>query len=229
MPFRMLDYTCALMKQHLAQGHKKIPCIEGLVIYSGGKSPYPAPTEILECFDHPALAKQIMFGSKLGLVDLNQIQERVLAQHDDADILELLLRQGSKGTFVEWLRAHPDVLEKLFARSYKNGGIFYMFIVEREYEPKEILDLIDEIAPDKKEAFMTAAQQLMQEGRLEGRLEGRQEGVQLTRESVVKNMLSDGMEPTRIAKLASLSLEEVEKIAQQASNWPHQDLFPNKA
>lgn len=41
MPFRMLRYKLAIMKQHLDQGSKKLPTLISMLFYHGKKGPYP--------------------------------------------------------------------------------------------------------------------------------------------------------------------------------------------
>lgn len=39
MPFRMLRYKLAIMKQHLDQGHKKLPAVIPMLFYHGKRDP----------------------------------------------------------------------------------------------------------------------------------------------------------------------------------------------
>ena len=47
MPFRILQYNVLLMEEHLAQGHKQLPIVINLCLYSGQQSPYPYSIDIV--------------------------------------------------------------------------------------------------------------------------------------------------------------------------------------
>ena len=50
LPFKVLEYNVMICREHIRQGHKELPLIANLVIYSGKKSPYPYSLDIYDCF-----------------------------------------------------------------------------------------------------------------------------------------------------------------------------------
>lgn len=52
----------------------------------------------------------------------------------------------------------------------------------------------------------------LQKGRKEGRNEGRNEGQQEATERIARAMLEDGQEPSQVAKLTGLSLQQLDKL-----------------
>lgn len=52
----------------------------------------------------------------------------------------------------------------------------------------------------------------LQKGRKEGRNEGRNEGQQEAAKRIARAMLEDGLEPSQVAKLTGLSLQQLDKL-----------------
>ena len=87
MPFRMLKYQLAIMQQYLHQGHKKLPVVVPLLFYTG-KNLYPYSVNLMDCFEEPKLAKELMFKS-LQLIDLSQIPDAEIRTHKSVAMLEM--------------------------------------------------------------------------------------------------------------------------------------------
>lgn len=118
----MLEYDVIISREHIRQGHKELPLVANLVLYSGKKTPYPCSLDIYDCFQAPDMARALMFKS-LELVDLGQAPEEELATHGHADMLELLLRQSRESTFLEWIEKDPDIVHTLAKRDYWESGL----------------------------------------------------------------------------------------------------------
>ncbi len=61
--FRLMRYSISAMQRHLEQGHEKLPLVIPVLFYHGKIQPYPWSTNWLDCFDAPALAKEIYSGT----------------------------------------------------------------------------------------------------------------------------------------------------------------------
>src|SRR5688572_1474284 len=48
LSFRMLEYTVLLMRQHVKEGHKKLPIVLNLCIYASKEGPYPYSLDIFD-------------------------------------------------------------------------------------------------------------------------------------------------------------------------------------
>jgi len=210
-----------MLAAHLAQKKEKekkkqetrLPIILNLCLYSGKKTPYPYSVDIYDCFEDHILARAELF-KPLPLIDLGQIEEEELAQHGTADLLEMLLKQSQKRTFLRWMQNNPEAMRKLLVRFYGISGIMYILGVEQEYSPEEVLQTIESIVPQRKEDIMTAAQQLGE--KYEQR--GIQQGMQIKALEIAENMLSElHLDVETVAQATGLSREELIKIQEETS------------
>jgi predicted transposase/invertase (TIGR01784 family) len=199
----MLTYNVALMEQHLSQGHKQLPMIINLCLYAGIRSPYPYPTDIYDCFEDANLAREEMF-KPFNLIDLTVLSEQELLQDGQADLLEILLKQGIKREFLSWITKNKELIAKLFDRVYTESGIIYILDTDEKNDPQELIDAIITVVPDKKEIIMTAAQQLRQQGI--------QEGIHTKAIDIAKNMLKKGFDISFIQEMTGLTQETIENI-----------------
>ncbi len=213
LPFRFLQYNVAMLTEHLSQNKKEktkqqhFPTILNLCLYTGKKTPYPYSVDIYDCFEDPMLARVTMF-KLLDLIDLGQMEEEELSQHDTADLLEMLLKQSRERTYFNWINEHPEEMKKLVDRFYGISGIIYILGVEKKYSAEELLQAIENIAPEKKEDIMTAAQQL--------ELRGELRGIQKEKLSIAKNMLSKlHLDMQTVAKATGLSEEELMRLQEE--------------
>ena len=126
------------MRQHLQEGHKKLPLILNICVYNG-TNPYQGPSTLLDMFEHPELAKQY-FLAGYHLVDLRTDTEERIQQDKQATLVELLLKQGKLRDFYNWIDAHLGLLND--ARiPYAEEGFHYILSVD----PREdILEKLQE-------------------------------------------------------------------------------------
>jgi recombination-promoting nuclease RpnB len=215
LPFRCIEYTVALLSRHRAQNKQgegaKLPTVLYLCLYSGKQTPYPYSLASADCFSDPTLAS-VALPKPLSLVDLGQLSEATLRQHGKVDLLELLLRQSQERTLLKWLESNPTavmrMLDDLFA-IYGMSSIFFILAVERKHSSEEITEAIGNIVPYKKEAIMTAAQQLRQEGRKEGI----QQGMHTKALDIAKNLLSNfHLDMKIISEATGLSEQELMRL-----------------
>jgi len=203
LPFRMLQYNVSLMEEHLAQGHKQLPIVINLCLYSGKKTPYPYSTNIYDCFEDPGLARAAMF-KPLELIDLNTHAQEELAQHGQADLVQILLKHSQKRAFLAWIKANPDLVQRLFKRLYGISGVVYILGVEEKNSAEEIIKAIESVAPNQKENIMTALRQLNQESK--------QEGMQTRNLEIAKGMLKKGYKPNEVKEVTGLHGEEINAL-----------------
>ena len=95
LAFRLLYYIFQLMKRHLDQAHDQLPIVLPMCIYHGNKSPYPYSTDILDCFDDPELAEQLLF-QPFKLIDLTQMTLTEFQEHGAAGLMEVLLQHHNE-------------------------------------------------------------------------------------------------------------------------------------
>jgi predicted transposase/invertase (TIGR01784 family) len=212
LPFRFLQYNVAMLTEHLAQNKEEkkrqnLPTILNLCIYTGKRTPYPYSVDIYDCFEDPIIARTEMF-KPLSLIDLGQMEEEELAKHGTADLLEMLLKQSQRRTYLNWITEHPEEMKKLVDRFYGISGIIYILGIEKRHSAEELLQAIENIVPQRKEDIMTAAQQL--------ELRGEKRGMQQEKLHIAKNMLSKlHLDMQTVAQATGLSEEELMKLQQE--------------
>ena len=220
-PLRQLEYNLPLMRQHLQEGHKKLPLILNICVYNG-LTPYKGPISLLEMFEHPALAKQF-FLEGYHLVDLRSDTEARIQQDKQAALAELVLKQGKLRNFhASWINRHR---EQLNDRSVVYSEEVFHYILTVDPQEDTLEKLKKSLKPKTKEIIMNAAKKLIQQGMQQGRQEGRQEGMQQGRQEgmqegmqqeklgIAKNMLLNlhlGMDV--VQKATGLSIEELSKL-----------------
>lgn len=151
----------------------------------------------------------------LSLIDLGQMEEEELAKHGTADLLEMLLKQSKRRTYLNWITEHPEEMKKLVDRFYGISGIIYILGIEKRHSAEELLQAIENIVPQRKEDIMTAAQQL----ELRGEKRGMQQGMQQEKLHIAKNMLSKLHLGIKAVKEATgLSEEELMKLQEEAKH-----------
>ena len=159
------------MRQHVAQGHSKLPAVINFVIYAG-KPPYKGDKSILDAFAYPELFLETLRRD----VVVNLREER------DTDLL-----RDKKAALAEW--AHERDFCKLIDNidfkltalinesPYGVSVVLYMLNRER-HKPKKLLDKLDE---------------LEQKGIQIGEQRGEQRGMQKGREEAVAELLKKGI------------------------------------
>jgi len=208
MPFRVLEYNVRICRECIDQGHKQLPLIANLVLYSGKQTPYPCSLDIYDCFQEVDMAREMMF-KPLQLVDLGQESEAELATHGKADMLERLLKQSQQETFINWIEKDPELLQTLFEQDYWESGLRYMFDRERQVEGEALAKKLELITPSQKEDIMRTVQTI----REKSRLVGRKEGMRKNQEDMAERLLFKGMGIPFIEDTTGLSAEEIMKIS----------------
>ena len=124
VPLRQLEYNLPLMRQHLNEGHKKLPLILNVCVYNG-TNPYKGPITLLEMFEYPKLAKKYLL-EEYHLVDLRADTEARIQQDKQATLAELLLKQGKLRDFYKWIDEHQAILNDSTI-PYAEEGFHYIF------------------------------------------------------------------------------------------------------
>ena len=198
VPLRQIEYNLPLMRQHLNEGHKKLPLILNICVYSG-TNPYQGSITLLEMFEYPALAKQY-FLEAYHLVDLRVDTEERIHQDKQATLAELLLKQGKLRDFHQWINEHQDLLNDS-SIPYAEEGFHYILTVDPRNDTLEKLQKNAE--PKTKERIMNAAEKLIQQGMQQEKL------------GIAKNMLGKGYTYEVVKELTGLELKQIEKLFQK--------------
>jgi recombination-promoting nuclease RpnB len=215
MPFRMLRYKLAVMKQHLDQGHKKLPAVIPMLFYHGRKRPYPYSLELIDCFEDKEFAKNHFFNPPL-LVDISQVSDDQFLSHKALGPLEIV----QKYIFTSDLESIASSLAQLMkdnrathlAHELFNGLVYYMLKQGKTANVEKVIEILLTIE-DYREDVMNAAQQLeqkgLQKGLEQGREQGLEEGIHLNALAIAKKLIAEGKSIQYIQDLTNLSENEI--------------------
>jgi len=234
MPFRVLRYQVGVMKQHLDQGHPTLPVVIPLLFYRGATSPYPGPTDIFDCFEHPALARATLL-KPFTLIDLSVIPDAQLRTHKSIALLEIIQKHIRAKDVLQFIRDVVELLARYPLPIEKTRSVIQYLLKEGECaDYRQLIEFVTEQAPTYREEFMSIAEQLErkgwqagwqegkriakqleQKGRQEGQQEGRQEGERQKALAIAKNMLAEGIELSLIQKVTGLLDEDIAVLMQK--------------
>ncbi|EHU6799359.1 Rpn family recombination-promoting nuclease/putative transposase [Salmonella enterica] len=94
MAWRMMRYSMAVMDAHLKKGNDTLLVVVPLLFYQGTVRPYPYSTDWMDCFDVPALAREV-YSRPWPLVDVSVMEDSDLQSHRRMALLELVQRDIS--------------------------------------------------------------------------------------------------------------------------------------
>ncbi len=219
LPLRILDYNIELMKQHLNEGNEKLPIIINEVIYAGTESPYPYTIDIMDMFENPALANEVMF-KPAKMTDLTVKTNEELLQDGIAGLMEVMIKQGVLRDHINFIKNNPQLTYSIVNSIFGYTSVLYFLATGEVSNPEELVKAMVEAAPNKEKQIMTAAAQLIQKGRQEGievgvakgRLEGKLEGRQEGKLETAQNMLQKHLSIELIRDITGLSIEQIKAL-----------------
>lgn len=214
MPFRMLRYLCRIMEADIKKKkgkNKKLPLIIPVVYYHGKQAPYPYTTDIIDCFEQPELAKHY-FLKPFHLIDLTQIPDNELVEHDLIGALELTQKHIFERDFLHVL----DLLltSRLLSKLANNNRDFFLHMLQYIAEQGSIDDEerffhhLNKQLPEYRGDIMTVAQQL--ENR--GLHKGMQQGMQQKELDIAKNLLRLGQSDDIILQATGIDKSTLESL-----------------
>jgi predicted transposase YdaD len=218
MPIRMMEYRTAVMRRVLEETGE-VPIVLGICVYTGEK-PYNVAQTLAQMPLNSAMAAKFMAAEQL-LIDLRRIEDKELIKDKEATPLELALKQGGQRDWDNWLKKWKKWIINVFnASPYWGSVLRYIFATEEKKTGEELRDFLIELNPAKKDEIMTAATQLMNQGRQEGELfgmqqgrqQGRQEGRQEGIREAILGMSKAGADQEFIRKSTGLSEAEIKKM-----------------
>lgn len=196
------------MKQHLNEGNKKLPIIINEVIYAGKESPYPYTVDILNMFENPALAKELMFKPPK-MTDLTVKTEEELVKEGVVGLMEVMIKQGICRDHLNWIKNRPHLVYEIVNSPFGYASILYILATDAVNSPEKLKKAIMEAAPNQEKLVMTAAQQLIQEGR--------EVGIELGMEKrsleTAQNMLAKHLAIELISDITGLSVEKIKSLS----------------
>ncbi|ELF9691407.1 Rpn family recombination-promoting nuclease/putative transposase [Salmonella enterica] len=180
MAWRMMRYSMAVMDAHLKKGNDTLPVVVPLLFYQGTVRPYPYSTDWMDCFDVPALAREV-YSRPWPLVDVSVMEDSDLQSHRRMELLELVQRDIRHRDAASLLR---DVVQliRLAGNTREQVEAVLCYIIYNGMTSESITPFLYELAgeiPEYKELIMgTIAQQLKEEGIQLGIQQGIQQGIE---------------------------------------------------
>ncbi|EBF1116592.1 Rpn family recombination-promoting nuclease/putative transposase [Salmonella enterica] len=196
MAWRMMRYSMAVMDAHLKKGNDTLPVVVPLLFYQGTVRPYPYSTDWMDCFDVPALAREV-YSRPWPLVDVSVMEDSDLQSHRRMALLELVQRDIRHRDAASLLR---DVVQliRLAGNTREQVEAVLCYIIYNGMTSESITPFLYELAgeiPEYKELIMgTIAQQLKEEGiQL-----GIQQGIQQSIQQGIQQGIEQGIEQARL-------------------------------
>ncbi|MCP3659908.1 MAG: Rpn family recombination-promoting nuclease/putative transposase, partial [Bacteroidetes bacterium] len=210
MGIRLLEYNTSLIRQHMKEKNTtKAPIILNILIYAGKKA-YTGPHNMLEIFEKPELAKDLMF-RKIHVIDLQSNKEEEITKDEKAAFVELLLKYGIMRDFIKLFENNMDQLKLIIPQiPYLDRAISYIFLLDSGKNEEKLLNLLKE-ATQNDEIVMNLAQRI--ENR--GEKKGIQKGIQKEKVTVAKNMLKHGISLDLVKKTTGLTKKDIETISKK--------------
>lgn len=209
MPFRVNEYSFALMRHHIDHHNTdELPIVFPLIYYNGDK-PYPYSTDMFSLFgSNTDLAKKCLLSPVL-LIDLHEIDDGILQQHRWASLMSLTMKHRSIRALKHMLQSHQDLVREIWQNcgdGYIISSVIYTVNESGEghADLDEISDLLSKIDRKMGGRVMTIAEQLKAIGRAEGRAEVRAE----VREEFLQTMRKHGADEKLIEILAKQESEK---------------------
>lgn len=220
MAWRMMRYSMAVMDAHLKKGNDTLPVVVPLLFYQGTVRPYPYSTDWMDCFDVPALAREV-YSRPWSLVDVSVMEDSDLQSHRRMALLELVQRDIRHRDAASLLR---DVVQliRLAGNTREQVEAVLCYIIYNGMTSESITPFLYELAgeiPEYKELIMgTIAQQLKEEGIQLGIQQGIEQGIEQARMVAQQKLLEtayalldNGVSLDVVIKSTGLSRETLEQ------------------
>ncbi|ECM5323018.1 Rpn family recombination-promoting nuclease/putative transposase [Salmonella enterica subsp. enterica serovar Give] len=212
MAWRMMRYSMAVMDAHLKKGNDTLPVVVPLLFYQGTVRPYPYSTDWMDCFDAPALAREV-YSRPWPQVDVSVMEDSDLQSHRRMALLELVQRDIRRRDAASLLR---DVVQliRLAGNTREQVEAVLCYIIYNGMTNESITPFLYELAgeiPEYKELIMgTIAQQLKEEGIQQGIEQERLAAQQKLLETAWA-LLDNGVSLDVVIKSTGLSRETLEQ------------------
>ncbi|EAO1484629.1 Rpn family recombination-promoting nuclease/putative transposase [Salmonella enterica] len=216
MAWRMMRYSMAVMDAHLKKGNDTLPVVVPLLFYQGTVRPYPYSTDWMDCFDAPALAREV-YSRPWPLVDVSVMEDSDLQSHRRMALLELVQRDIRHRDAASLLR---DVVQliRLAGNTREQVEAVLCYIIYNGMTSESITPFLYELAgeiPEYKELIMgTIAQQLKEEGIQLGIQQGIEQARLVAQQKLLETayaLLDNGVSLDVVIKSTGLSRETLEQ------------------
>jgi predicted transposase/invertase (TIGR01784 family) len=193
----------AILEYHNNHKDEPLPAILSLVYYNGEKV-YPYSMDPLALFSHvPEEIRQHLF--KPILVDLTQYTDQDFSSHGNLSPFEILFKHSKDKSTEQKLNILNDALKHV-PRIFLVSALQYTLSSIAKNKKEEFVKMISSHV--EKEAFVSIADDLRQEGIEVGMQQGKQQSLEL----VARKSLSKGLDVQTVAEITGLDLTTVKNI-----------------
>jgi predicted transposase/invertase (TIGR01784 family) len=193
------------MQRHLEAGHKKLPLLIPVLLYTGKPRPYPDSTRWLDEFDNPTLAGKI-YSSAFPLVDVTVIPEDEIACHRSMAALTQLQKHIHQRDLAELVdRLAPILLARYLSTSQVISLVPYKVQTDESADAEAFVRELAQRVPQHGDAPVTIASS--------SNRRGIEKGIQLSEQcgivEVVRIMLQNGIDRNTVMKMTGLTADDL--------------------
>lgn len=142
LPFRLLKYIIRITEQHQQKHNEaKLPIVYPMIFYNGVQ-PYQHSTKLFDLFDDDAELAEEIFTSPFQLIDLNNFSDDELYQHDNAALMEMLMKYIDARDTMFIIDIFGKALSKIDIHEYQvyiDNSMYYLISSARYMDKKEII------------------------------------------------------------------------------------------
>ncbi|AZT89419.1 Rpn family recombination-promoting nuclease/putative transposase [Caldicellulosiruptor changbaiensis] len=226
MPERLLRYMISIWAEEIRNGVEKLPAIIPIVVYNELDRRWEVPTDIIGAFD---IFKNDIF--KYKVVDIAQVDIKSYLEEEDVLTPIIFYLEQVRNDSNELIRRLQEIDQSLKKLSFNNIERFLLWSQhvirprlgekqKKEYD--KIVERVKQKGVELMGEFVSNVARLLDETKtkefLAGVQQGIQQGIQQERIETAKRMIQLGISYDVISKATNLSIEEIEKIAQEKIN-----------
>jgi predicted transposase YdaD len=227
MPLRLMEYDVATIKDHLDQGHKKIPVLVNTVFHTG-KRPWNYSTAFSDYYANPSLGSKYLYMAPFNLVQLpanDDKEEKIYTDKDLGFCFAAFYCGRNKDAYREFEKfkqvpVFQKYFDKLPADERELIGIYIALCVDRSrYSLEKIVNLIIINEQEKNKFMQSVAQEYIEQGIRQGIRQGMQQGIQTRNLEIARAMLLNlHLDADTVRKATDLTKEEIQELLKGANN-----------
>ncbi|MEW9889728.1 MAG: Rpn family recombination-promoting nuclease/putative transposase [Candidatus Symbiodolus clandestinus] len=229
---RLLEYSAALMKEHIAQGQAGQPIMIPICLYH---EPHRTKKPVNNCnHTHKSMLERLYKSEqgaeylkreypKIVVVDLTIVDDKEIGRHGHAAIVEWLLKdvQLPADAFLQKAKKHLELAgfnsQETGSADFRSSLLEYILrVYGGDKTSAEVVNELCEVIPQEREIMGKLADTLRAEGIQQGIQQGMQQGMQ----QVAGNLLGLGINLDIVKQATHLSDEELDRLSPNSAGSP---------
>jgi len=204
MPYRMLRYAVEIMEKHELVPYQ-------VVVYIGENNLNMADGVNFD------FGEENFLKYRYKIIDVGEIKFNEITQtnyYELFTLLPLMDKERRKKEKELYLKECVEMIKKIPLEQERKrevaarAKILAELVYEEEIIDKTFAEVIKMLNLEKSATF----RRLIEEGRKEGIEEGRKEGEKEAKITIAKELLKEGMDIAKVAKVTGLSIDEIKKL-----------------